>query len=261
MSGREIVTDLERDFFYSRRLLPKIYTDYLDYSRKIKKLETSTLQNRKTPVLKFILAHPGKNTLSTVKKLSQKEIQDYTMNEAAYLSRELKRNLVVSLRDFFRFLHLYSHTSIDLSKSVPTITTYRMATIPRGMPWENVEAILKSINTKIFSGKRDYAIVLVFARYGVRSCQLRELKLQDIDWKNKTIRFPSKKGGKEIIAPLYDDVAKAILAYLKGGRMKASKKYSQVFLTTGIGGSKKMGQIPLQDSTWNIVSRALKKSS
>lgn len=257
---RENVIELEREFFHSGRRLPAIYIEYMSYLRKTKELAGGTINNRKKPVLEFITRHDSKCSPSNIKRITQREVQDYTIETASPLTRNLKRNLVISLRDFFRFLHLYEYTNIDLSLSVPTITTYRMSSIPRGMPWETVRKILQFINRKTFSGKRDYAIMLVFARYGVRACQLRELKLSDIDWKQETVFFKGAKGGKDVIVPLYKDVAEALVSYFKSGRKNASKEYDNVFLTTGTGGSQVMGQVPLQQSTWNIVSRHLSKA-
>ncbi len=257
---REIVTELERKYFYSRTPLPKLFIDYLNYLRDVKQLEVGSIQNRKQPILKFLESHKNKSTPSRIKYITKKEVQEYTMNTASSLSRNLKRVLIIALRDFFRFLHLYEYTQDDLSKSVPTITTYRMASVPRGMPWDTVELILKTVNRKIFSGKRDYALILVLARYGVRACQLRALRLSDIDWNNQTISFKAMKGGKEIKATLYEDVADALLQYFKAGRKDASKEHDQVFLTSGTYGSQSMGQVPLRDSTWNIVNRVLKKT-
>jgi len=257
---REYVTELERDFFYSGKKLPDLYLKYLHYEKNVHKLELGGLQNRKNPILKFIVDHPGKNAPSTIGRLTRSEVQEYTMNSAAKLSRNMKRNLVISLRSFFRFLHLYEYTKIDLSKSVPMIVAHRMATVPRGMPWKAVEKILSTINRKNFSGKRDYALILTLARYGVRSSQIRDLRIKDIDWKKKTIFFAGKKNGKDVIAPLYQDVANALIQYFKGGRKNAPPHYENVFLKTGTGGSQISGQVPMNASIWNIVNRRLRDS-
>ena len=260
MACIESVNELEREYFFARKPLPKIYVDYINYSRDVKGLSLGSIQNRRSFILAFLNEKSNKSTYSALKKLTRKEVQDYTMDVAAKLTRNQKRALVIALRDFFRFLHLFGHTSVDLSESVPTITAYRMQSIPRSMPWNVVETLLNTLERHTFGGIRDYAIILVLARYGVRSCQLIDLRLGDIDWKKKTIFFKEVKGGKAVMAPLYDDVAKAIMDYFKAGRKDASKEYDQVFLKTGQYGSIMEGQVPLGNSTWNIVSRAMKRS-
>lgn len=257
--AREYVTEDEREFFFSGRKLPTLYIAYLDFCRKVKKLDAGSIQNRKVHILRFILKFPVQCRPSRVNGLLPATIQEYTIEVASQSTKHQKRSLLIALRDFFRFLHFEGHTKNDLSVCVPTIITHRMSSIPKGMPWSVVENLLKVPNRKTFVGKRDYAIILMFARYGIRSQQLRDLKICDIDWKKAVIKFSACKGGKEVVAPLFEDVAKAVVAYFKGGRRNAPVKYEQVFLTSGINGSANYGQRPLEDSTWNIVSRALKK--
>ena len=257
--SREFVTHDERQFFFSGKKLPSLYIEYLNYLRADKKLATGTIQNRKVPILKFLLKFPSQNRSSTIGRLRPSQIQEYTVEAAQGATKHTRRNLVIALRDFFRFLHLVGYTESNLSKCVPTIITYRYSSVPKGMPWKVVEQILKIPNRSKFCGKRDYAIILIFARYGIRAIQLRNLSMKDIDWKKETIRFAANKGGKDVEAPLFDDVAKALIAYFKAGRKNAPAKYDQVFLTSGTYGSQVDGQRPLADSTWNIVARAFKK--
>lgn len=257
--AREFVTEDERKFFFSGKPLPKLYLGYLDYLREVKKVDTGTLQNRKAPVLKFLLKFPRYNQPSKIGQIKPSEVQDYVIEAAMGASKEKRRSVPVALRDFLRFLHFEGFTKTDLSVSVPTLLAHRLSTVPKGMPWSVVESLLKTPNRTKFCGKRDYAIILVFARYGVRSQQLRDLRMSEIDWKKKTIRFRSCKGGKDVVAPLFDDVAHALISYFKAGRNRAPKKYTNVFLTSGVGGSVEFGQRPMAQSTWNIVASALNK--
>jgi integrase/recombinase XerD len=258
--ARETVTDDERNFFYSGRKLPSVYIEYLDYLRRVRKLSVGTVQNRKIETLRFLLKHPNRSRLATIKNLRAVDVQEYTIEAARRMkSRHLRRNLVIVLRDFFRFLHFMNYTSKDLSLAVPTIITYRHSSVPKGLPWSVVEQLLKVPNRRNFCGKRDYAIILMFARYGIRAIQLRALRLQDINWKKDSIHFNACKGGKDVVVPLFPDVRHALREYFKAGRMKAPPEFNQVFLTSGTNGSSEMGQRPLRDSTWNIVANAFKK--
>jgi len=258
--ARETVTDDERKFFYAGKKLPTIYLAYLNYLRTVRRLSVGTIQNRKIESLRFILKNPKCNSARTVKSLRAVDVQEYTIEVAARMtSRHLRRNLVIVLRDFFRFLHFEQYTKKDLSSSVPTVTTYRHSSVPKGFPWKVVEQLLKVPNRRTFCGKRDYAVILMLSRYGIRAIQLRALRLQDIDWQKNTIHFKACKGGKDVLAPLLPDVRRSLKQYFRAGRMKASREFDQVFLTSGTKGSSEMGQRPLRDSTWNIVANAFKK--
>ncbi len=258
--ARETITEDEKKFFYEGRKLPELYIDYLNHLRHVRKVSIGTVQNRKTDSLRFLLKFPGFAEPKTIGKLRPVDVQEYVIETARLMkSRHRRRAFVIVLRDFFRFLHFEGLTKTDLALSVPLIVTHRHSSVPKGLPWKVVEQLLKVPNRRTFCGKRDYAIILVFARYGVRAIQLRELRLPDIDWKKKTIHFKACKGGKDVVAPLLPDVKRALFEYFKAGRMKAEKKFDQVFLASGTKGSSETGQVPLNQSTWNIVARAFKK--
>ncbi len=256
---QEYITEQEKDFFYSGRPLPRLYREYLEYMKVEKGLCRGTIHNNKKPVLMFLMKLGVRATPARIRLLRPRQVHDYVTETAKPLTREGKKRLVSGLREFLKFLFLKNYTVRDLSKSVPTIVTYRMSRLHRGVPWKTVEALLRSPDRRTHCGRRDYAIILVLARYGVRSSQVVNLRLSDIDWKKKTIHFKAMKGGKDVLAPLFADVAQAFVAYFKGGRMKASKKYDQVFLTTGVGGSSIDGQRPLGRALWYMVSRKLQK--
>ena len=256
---KEYITEQEKEYFYSGRPLPRLYREYLEYLKSDKGLSRGTIHNHKKPVLLFLSHHGQRATPKGVSRLRPYHIHDYVTENAKPLTREGKRRLVSSLREFLRFLFLKDYTAKDLSKSVPTIVTYRMSRLHRGVPWKVVEALLRQPDRRTHTGRRDYAIILVLARYGIRSSQAVNLRLGDIDWKKKTVHFKAMKGGKDVLVPLFPDVAEALVAYFKGGRMRAPSKYDQVFLTTGTGGSRIYGQRPLGRALWYMVSRLLVK--
>jgi integrase/recombinase XerD len=253
----EYITEQEKEYFYNGRKLPRLYREYLEYLKSDKGLSRGTIHNHKKPVLIFLTKLAGRSTPAGVKHLRPHHIHDYVTETAKPLTREGKKRLVTGLREFFRFLFLQDYTKKDLSKSVPTIVTYRMSRLHRGVPWKIVEELLRGPDRRTHRGRRDYAVILVLARYGVRSGQVVNLRLGDIDWKKKTIHFKAMKGGKDVLAPLLPDVVQALMAYFKGGRMKAPKKYDQVFLTTGTYGSYSDGQRPIGRALWYMVSRQL----
>ncbi len=252
---KEYITEQEKEYFYSGQPLPKLYREYLLYLKSDKGLSPGTIHNHKKPVLLFLKNIFKKRT--SAHWLRPHHIHDYVTITAKPLSREGKKKLVTGLREFLRFLFLKDYTKKDLSKSVPTLVTYRMSRLHRGVPWKVVESLLKKPDRRTHRGRRDYAVILVLARYGVRSGQVVDLRLHDIDWGKKTIYFKAMKGGKDVLAPLFPDVAQALVAYFKGGRMKAPQKYNQVFLTTGTYGSYNDGQRPIGRALWYMVSRQL----
>lgn len=255
----EYLTDQEREYFYKGKQLPQIYREYLQYCKTERGLAIGSIHNRKKPILSFLLEMDQFATPSGVARLRPRHVHDYVMRTAKSLRREGKRTLVASLRDFFRFLYLKDCIGQDLSKAVPTITTYRMTTMHRGIPWKCVEAVLRVPDKKTHKGRRDFAFLLMLARYGVRSGQLIELRLSDIDWKRQTIFFRPVKHGKAVTAPLFPDVARALVSYFRGGRMQGTRQFDQVFLTYGgtRGVYRPEKQRPLGNAIWYMVRRHL----
>ena len=87
-----------------------------------------------------------------------------------------------ALRILLRYLRRQGVIATDLGRAVPRGRTYRQAAIPRAIPWSDVERILKSIDRRSTSGKRDYAVLMLFATYGLRAQEVAALELSAIDW-------------------------------------------------------------------------------
>jgi len=253
----EYITEQEKSFLYAGKILPILYREYLDYLRTVKGLARGTIHNRKKPILLFLMKYPHFAHPSGIAKLKPEHVHRHVMEQAKTLPRAGKHNLTTAFRDFLRFLHLKNYIRRDLSGLVPTLIAYRLSTLHRGLEWPVVRKLLRVPNRRTHTGRRNFAILLMLARYGIRQGQLIELRMSDIDWKKQTIHFKAVKGGKDILVPLFPDVAKALVAYFKGGRMKASEKFDHVFLTLGNGGSAIDGQRPLGRAIWYMVHRCL----
>ena len=119
---------------------------------------------------------------------------------------------------FFLFCKKQGYVRLDLAEAVPTIRTYKLATLPRCVSEHEVQKILDHIDRSTPIGLRDFALIQILRTYGVRGGQACALRLQDILWKQNRIRFPALKRGKEIIEPLTHDVGDSLLQYLRRGR-------------------------------------------
>jgi len=109
---------------------------------------------------------------------------------------------------------------------------FREERLPRALPWQSVRSLLYSINRSTPKGRRDYAILLIIATYGLRAGELAALKLDDLSWRSRTIRVPRPKVGSPLSLPLTDEVATALLAYLRRGRPPSA--YRDLFLCSRV---------------------------
>ena len=140
------------------------------------------------------------------------------------------RNACGTLRVLLRYLHREGVTAKDLSTLVEFPQSYRHAGLPRSISWEQVEQVLASIDRRSASGKRDYAMLLLLATYGLRACEVAALTIDDLDWRNERLKIRDRKAGNTTTYPLSAVVGAAIIDYLKNARPATTCR--EVFMRT-----------------------------
>jgi integrase/recombinase XerD len=133
-----------------------------------------------------------------------------------------------TLRVFLCYLHRQQLIATDLSRAVPRRRGYRQATLPRAITRSEVEQVLAVVDRRTPIGKRDYAILLLLATYGLRAREVAALRLDDVDWHRAQIHITARKNGHSTIYPLATGVGQALAESLKAGRPSATDR--QVFL-------------------------------
>ena len=133
------------------------------------------------------------------------------------------RHLVRETRSFLRYLYYKGLVDADLSLAVPKVARWRLSTLPKHLPAADVRQVLRHCDRKTAWGRRDYAILLLLARLGLRAGEVVKLRLEDIDWENARITICGK-GGKWSQLPLPSDVAKAIAHYLRHDRPRCASR-------------------------------------
>lgn len=128
------------------------------------------------------------------------------------------RNACGTLRVFLRYLYREGVIAKDLSSLVEFPLSYRHAGVPRSISWEQVEQVLATVDRRSASGKRDYAMLLLLATYGLRACEVAALTLDDLDWRNERLKIRDRKAGNTTTYPLSAVVGAAVIDYLKNAR-------------------------------------------
>lgn len=122
------------------------------------------------------------------------------------------------MRNYLSFLYQQGFTKEDLSRSLPKVRIMRNAFIPYSWNTEDVKKLLGAVDRADPKGKRDYAILLMVVRLGLRVSDIRGLKLSSLNWNRKTITLTMQKTKRPIELPLLDDIGWAVIDYLKNGR-------------------------------------------
>jgi integrase/recombinase XerD len=140
--------------------------------------------------------------------------------------------VVPVLRSFLRFALLEGVISLPLHNAVPPVAGWRMSALPQGVSAGAVRRLLASCDRMSTRGRRDYAILTVLARLGLRAGEVAGMSLDDIDWRAGELTVHGKARRDEAV-PLPADVGEAITGYLRDGRPEAESR--KVFLRRGAG--------------------------
>jgi site-specific recombinase XerD len=160
--------------------------------------------------------------------LTGADLNAFLLRECARVSAGSAKGRVAELRSLMRFLHLHGVTPVKLGGAVPPVGGWRFATVPRTMTPGDVERLLEHTSRQGPAGVRDYAILMLVARLGLRSVEVARLLLDDVDWRCGEIVVRGK-GRREDRLPLPADVGEALVAYLSGARPGARSRH--LFLT------------------------------
>ncbi len=217
---------------------------YIDYLRKERGLTTNAIRVY-APFVRDFLNTPG---CATPETLDAQTVQDFLLDRVRNRSSEYARLLAIALRSFFRFLYLREETAIDLSLSVPTVRKWRQAEITPFLSPEEVECVLSRTDRSKPRGRRDYAILLLLARLGLRAGEVVTLELGDILWRAGEVVIRGK-GRVQGRLPLLSDIGEALALYLTQDRGTGISR--QVFLRmhaprVGLAGPAAVGHIVRQ---------------
>ena len=154
----------------------------------------------------------------TVAQTRIADIDDFVAACAKRWAPKTVAGLCSSLRAFLRFLRATGRIATDLATSVVGPRIRWGDRPPRALPWADVRRILRAIDVRTRFGRRDYALFLMMATYGMGAGEVLGLRLEDFDWQNRTVRVRRPKTGTVTILPLLAPVARAVASYLRRER-------------------------------------------
>jgi integrase/recombinase XerD len=153
-----------------------------------------------------------------LRALGSPEIEAFIRAAAKRHCRESLQHTVAYLRSFLRFLAGRNEVARGLDASIDTPRLYRGERLPRALAWESVQSLLGAIDRATPRGRRDYAMFLLIATYGLRTSEVAALRLDDIEWRACRIRVPRPKTKTPLELPLTDEVGAALIDYLRHTR-------------------------------------------
>jgi integrase/recombinase XerD len=155
--------------------------------------------------------------------LTAADVSAFTLEQSAGRSVGSLGNMITALRALLRFLYLRGYTRLPLAAAVPAVCAARRAGRSRTLTADEVARLLASCDRRTASGRRDYAILTVLVRLGLRAGEVAALTLDDIDWRAGELVVVGK-GGRRDRLPLPVDVGQALADYLKRGRPRGGSR-------------------------------------
>lgn len=198
----------------------RLLDDYRLYLAQQRGLSAGTLQYY-LPLTRQFLGECFRSDTIDLSQLCAQHVTGFVRRHAQMLSREGAKHMTAALRSFLRYLRYRGDVAADLAACVPAVACWSLSEIPKYLEANQVQRILDHCNRQTAVGLRDYAILLLLARLGLRASEVACLKLQDIDWEAGHITVHGK-GGYSSQLPLPVDVGQAIAAYLQKGRPSCS---------------------------------------
>jgi len=185
---------------------------------------TYTRLNRIKRMLLFLDQHG----VSSFHDITGKSISAFFGTQIELESRTVA-TMLTSCRVFLRHLYRTGFTQNDLTEKLPVVRANRQFKLPQVWRREDILTVLNSIDRGSPVGKRDYAILMLITRYGLRSADVKTMKLSNLRWKENAIEIVQSKTDNSLRLPLLHDVGWAIIDYLRHGRPPS--EHSEVFLT------------------------------
>jgi site-specific recombinase XerD len=231
--------------------LGSLIRDYEQFLRQERGLVPATIYECVRTACRF-LKHRFPTGQIQLRQLRAGDAADFILRANSGCGRRHLQSVTSRLRGFFGFLRQRGFITVPLADTVPAVAARRLSELPRYLEAYEVEKVLGSCDRRTNLGKRDYAILLLLARLGLRANEVAGLCLEEIDWRAGEVSIRGK-GQRLDRLPLPKDVGQAIASYLKTQRCGATTR--RVFLR-----SKAPYEGLVAETVGSIVESALKRA-
>lgn len=195
------------------RSLVERYRDYLTSERG---LAATTARGYVDAVWPFVAGREVAGALD-LRGLSAGEVTAFVVEVCQGQPRGSAKMTVTALRSLLRFLHVDGVVEESLAAAVPSVASWRLAGLPKGLEPGDVARLLAACDRRTCTGRRDFAVLMLLVRLGLRAGEVAALELDDIDWRAGQLLVRGK-GDRHERLPLPDDVGQALVGYLQRGR-------------------------------------------
>lgn len=190
---------------------------YSKYLKEVRGLLESTIEHHQRNLQEFLTYAFPKQCIR-IRALKPTFIRTYVGTLPTTKSNGKRRCVCSALSGYFRFLELEGNEVKHLISAIPSVPTRRRSIIPTILSANELNQFLKTIHRNTATGKRSYAVVMCLSHLAMRIGDVSRLSLDDVDWKQGTIRIGNQKRATPFLLPIPKSVGEAIVDYLLNGR-------------------------------------------
>ena len=198
--------------------LEKEVQKFAAYLGETRGLAERTIRNHRQKLRGFLKFLQFDRRPRQLRRLQPSQIEAFLRRSARTNNRFSLQHVVATLRTFLRWRHAQGLLSRPLHLQIDTPRVYRGEQLPRALPWRQVQELLQSIDRSDPVGQRDFTLLYLGAAYGLRSAELVQLTLDEIDWQGRALRIRHTKNRQPLQLPLTDEAANILISYLRKAR-------------------------------------------
>jgi integrase/recombinase XerD len=202
--------------------IDRLCADFARYLREERGLSDATLKNYLPSIQRFLSWRFGAGPLC-LGALDGGNVSAFVLEQTHQFRASRVKLVVTALRSFLRFGFVEGIIGTDLSRCVPTVPLWRLRGLPRALAPQQIEQVLAHCDRTTAVGKRDYAVLVLLARLGLRAGEVAALRLDDLHWRKAEILVHGKGASCDGL-PLTREVGEALVDYLAHGRPKCASR-------------------------------------
>ena len=208
---------------YTSCSLDTLIEAYKRHQRCVKGLRDETVHGYERLVRLFVRASLGDDPVDP-QRLRPADVIAFVTSMRGRFSPLSMKTVRAALRSFLSFLRMEGLCDQGLEAAIPTVAYWRLSALPRCLNEEQLKQVLTSLSLRTPCAFRDRAIVWCLSTLGLRPGEVAALHLDDVDWRQGTIRLRTRKTGRSAILPLPRDAGRAIVDYLRQERPRTDER-------------------------------------
>lgn len=219
--------------------------------RQVRGLSENTVIGHLGRVRRFLTFLRFDRRPRALAQLRRVEIENFLRRAAQTNGRHSMQHVVATVRSFLRWKYLQGVLRRPLHLQMDAPRVYQLEHLPQTMPWDQVQTLLHAIDRSKPDGLRDFTMLYLIAAYGLRVGEVVRLRLDDIDWRNATLRVAQRKTRQVMQLPLTDQAGDILQRYLRRGRPQTQRRELFLHLRAPLG--------PLNAGSIHIIRRWIRR--